>query len=622
MTKSTNLTKKFGKTLIVGLMAMTLMVGCSVDASKSDTAVQVLAGETTAAMDTIDATSLSTSITATTEYVALEPIVLDLDEEKVDYDYEVTSTDVGPSPSYIYISESNEVTIDGDFAEVVNDQIVISAGGSYEISGVLTDGSIYIDAQDKGVVQLVLNNITISNDQTTPIYIEDAGEVIITLAEGSDNTIIDTSDEMTQDPTGEENMAAIFSKDDLTFNGSGLLTIETSVKNAVVSNDGLVIESGSYNIDAANNGLKGKDYLIVLDGVLNITAGEDGMKSTNYLEIVNGMVAINSTEDALHSGNALIIQDGDITINAGDDAIHGEYAAIIYDGSVNIESSYEGIEGYDIAIYGGDINIVATDDGMNVSDPNSDVLEVETDMMTMDTDLEPGQRPDMEEGRPVMDETDAVDGQAGSMPPEMSAEGEDVALDGANIGPGRGGDMAGGKPVDIILEGHGIRIYGGDIYILSDSDSVDSNGHIIMTDGLLVADGPETGAEGAIDYNGTFDYQGGTIMAAGSYGMSQSVSDVSTENAVLMFFDEVQAAGSTIKLLDQTGNVIGEHTAAKTYQTFVFASEDLEIGQTYSFTVDDVVVETFEMTQAHMLTGNETMVATPEPGPMGLNGRG
>ncbi len=613
----TKLMKKLGKTIIASLMVVSLMVGCGVDTTMDQTSVVSEAAMVKESINTTSTSNTSNAMATTSVFEALESIILDVDEEKVDYDYEVNSVDIGPNPTYINISENNVVTIDGNFAEVVNDQIIISAGGSYELSGVLVDGSIYIDAQDKGDVQLVFSNITMTNDITTPIYIEDAGEVLITLADGSVNLISDTSDSMSQDGTGEENIAAIFSKDDLTFNGTGQLTIQTTVKNAVVSNDGLVVESGTYIIDSGNNGFKGKDYLIVLDGEMAITAGEDGLKAGEYLEIVNGTITITSVEDALHSGNVLIIRDGDITINAGDDAIHGEYAAIIYDGSINIESSYEGIEGYDIAVYDGDITIVAIDDGLNVSDPNSDVLEVGMEMTGMDADIESGGRPSLEEGIPLMEEGEGLAGESDGISPEV-VTGSDGTMGAESMRP-KPGAMGGGKPIDIVLEGHGIRIYGGSIYINSESDSVDSNGHIIMTDGLLVIDGPETAAEGAIDYNGTFDYQGGTIMAAGSYGMSQSVSDVSTENSVLVFFDEVQQGGSTIQITSESGSIVAEHTAAKTYQTFVFASTLLTMGETYNVTVDGNIQDTFEMTSAHMLTGNESMVATPEPGPMGMN---
>ena len=57
--------------------------------------------------------------------------------------------------------------------------------------------------------------------------------------------------------------AVIFSKEDLTLNGTGTLTITTPGGHGVVSKDSLKITGGTYAIDADAHGLCGKDEVSI-----------------------------------------------------------------------------------------------------------------------------------------------------------------------------------------------------------------------------------------------------------------------------------------------------------------------------------------------------------------------
>ncbi len=118
------------------------------------------------------------------------------------------------------------------------------------------------------------------------------------------------------------------------------------------------------------------------------------------------------------------------------------------------------------------------------------------------------------------------------------------------------------------------------IAVDAEGDGVDSNGNITMKGGTLLINGPTTGGNGALDYNGSFVLSGGVLMAAGSSGMAQNVSDTSTQTAVGITFDTPQAADTVISLTDQSGELLAAFRSAKTFQNLVISTPDLKQGET------------------------------------------
>lgn len=122
--------------------------------------------------------------------------------------------------------EDNNITSKDTSNVTVNDNTVtISEDGVYIISGSLNDGQIIVDAQDDDKIQLVLNGVNINSSSSAAIYIKQADKVFITLADSTENTLTNSGEFVAVDDNNIDSV--IFSKDDLTVNGSGLLTVST-----------------------------------------------------------------------------------------------------------------------------------------------------------------------------------------------------------------------------------------------------------------------------------------------------------------------------------------------------------------------------------------------------------
>lgn len=248
---------------------------------------------------------------------------------------------------------------------VLSESLTISKGGEYVLSGELKDGSVTVNTNE--VVHIFLENASITSTSSSPINVESASKVVVTILKDTTNTITD-SRKTTTDATG----AAIYSKDDLVINGTGTLNISSTYNNGIESNDDLLIVRGTINVNSVNNGIKGQNTLKINDGTIKITGSQDGLKADNEEEgniIINGgTIDISSSDDGINALNNVEINNGNITISAKGDGITVNKTITIKAGIINIKKSYEGLEAYSIVIDGGNIKINSSDDGINITD--------------------------------------------------------------------------------------------------------------------------------------------------------------------------------------------------------------------------------------------------------------
>lgn len=239
-------------------------------------------------------------------------------------------------------SAKNITLADG---ETVN----ITEEGVYVVSGIAKDCTIKIDAGKEAKVQLVLDGAEITNSDFPAIYVVNADKVFVTTADGTENKLSVTGAFKADGETNTD--AVIYSKDDITFNGKGTLTVSSAQGNGISGKDDVKFTGGTYDITSAEDAVEAKDSIAICGGTFTIKSDKDGFHSED-------------SDDAAKGG--LDITGGTFNITAKSDGIQGTSYVRIEDGDITIDSS-EGIEAAYIVINGGTINITASDDGINAS---------------------------------------------------------------------------------------------------------------------------------------------------------------------------------------------------------------------------------------------------------------
>ena len=107
----------------------------------------------------------------------------------------------------------DSMTYEGEGVEITDNQIKITQGGDFTVSGTLADGNITISTKEKVKIRLSGANITSSSNPC--IFVEDADKAYITLTDGTENYLVaKNSDD-----------GAIYSKENLEIKGDGSLDI-------------------------------------------------------------------------------------------------------------------------------------------------------------------------------------------------------------------------------------------------------------------------------------------------------------------------------------------------------------------------------------------------------------
>lgn len=216
-----------------------------------------------------------------------------------------------------------------DAVQISENTITITDEGTYILSGTLDDGMVIVNAKDTDKLQLVLNNVSIHSETSAPIYILEADKVVVTLAEDSENTLSNGGSFTAIDDNNVD--GCIFSKQDLSLNGSGSLTIDSPAGHGIVCKDDLVFTSGTYTITAASHGLDVNDSVRATNAKLAITSGKDGIHAENsddtslgFIYIEDGDFNITAEGDGISAGAYLQIEDGDFAVTSGGGSKNGQ----------------------------------------------------------------------------------------------------------------------------------------------------------------------------------------------------------------------------------------------------------------------------------------------------------
>ena len=434
--------------------------------------------------------------------------------------------------AYIVLNGSS-ASCESNAVEIKGSTITILDEGTYVVSGNLENGMLIVDSEDTDKTQIVLNGATIHNESSAAIYVKQSDKVFLTLEAGTQNTLSGGS--VFEAIDEEEIDGVVYSKSDLTFNGTGTLRINSPGGHGIVSKDDLIITGGTYEIDAANHGLSANDMLGIADGNITIESGED----------------------SVHCDMNIYIENGEFEINATDDAIHADETLMICGGKINITNSYEGLEALEIKVEGGEIKIVASDDGLNAAGGTDS-----SGFGGIGNDQFGGHG-----GRPGGSQGGRPGGQNG---------------DQGNQGGGFGGMQSGSSNGSIVISG-------GTIDIQASGDGIDANGTLEITGGLVTVCGPTQGDTATLDYDVSGVITGGTFIGTGARNMAQTFSD--SEQGVIAVSVGNQTSGTLITLTDSSGNVVISHEPKLNFAVVILSSPDIVKGESYTITVGEATGE-------------------------------
>lgn len=554
----------------------------------------------------------------------------------------------------VYVTLSDDgITGETDGVVIKGQTVTITAEGTYIFSGTLSEGQIVVDA-DNAKVQIVFDNVDITCASSAAVYVKSAEKVFVTLAEGSQNTLRNTDEyvaiddnnidavifaksDLTLNGTGSLTIVSaeghgIVSKDDLKITGGTYDIIAAG--HALSGKDSVRIADGTFILTAEKDGIHAenaddeeKGYIYIADGDFAITSDGDGMDASNIVQIEDGTFditagggaanslkthesdmpgggmsqnierpdgesmpqmgekpdeesmsqmgekpdgenmpqdtttdesgtstkgikagggmylnggtyQIDSADDSIHSNANITIADGTYTLATGDDGVHADDALTVNGGTITVTESYEGLEGLTVTINDGTIDITARDDGIN------------------------------------------------------TAGGTDQSGFGTFGDHFKGMDSADDETEETTDNEMWMELNGGYIHILAGGDGVDSNGDLTINGGEIYIDGPSDNGNSAIDYGDRSSayVNGGTLVAIGSSGMAEVMSDSSKQKVLMVKLGEQMEAGNVV-LTDSEGNVIVSYTALKTYDCVIISTAEVESGATYTLTTSGTTTE-------------------------------
>lgn len=511
-----------------------------------------------------------------------------------------------PEAGATHITMSDTTScVDGNGATASGANVTITAAGTYIVSGSSSNARITVEIPTADKLRIVLDGVSVTSSDGPALYIKSAEKVFLTLADGTSNLLADgTSYELTDGDTTLD--AALFSREDITINGSGSLTVNGNYKHGIVSKDDLIITGGTLNVTANNVGLCGKDCVKISTADITIDAGTDGIRSDNaedaergYVYVESGTLNIIAGNDGIQAETVLNVAGGTFTIATGGGSANASSRGGndwnpmwgMWGGSSSSanEESAKGLKASsDILISGGTFTIDSSDDSIHsngtvsIAD-GSFTIKSGDDGIHADTDL------GISGGTMVI--TKSYEGIEAS---KIVISGGNLALvasdDGLNAAGGNDQSAMGGRPgMGSFTRATGeIVITGGYLLVNASGDGVDSNGTITISGGVTLVSGPTNSGNGALDYEASATVTGGVFIALGASGMATGFTNADNQGAILISVGS-QGASKSLAICNEDGTVLASFTPVKSYQSAVITAPGIESGKSYTLVVGATV---------------------------------
>lgn len=225
------------------------------------------------------------------------------------------------------ILSAESAQVQGNGAYFYQGDVYIVSPGKYVLSGALDDGSVIVQAEGDDKIWLYMDGVDLSCQDGAALDVEQAGKVFLTLGDGTVNRL-SSGESYSQEAVSAGIDGTVYSRDDLTIQGSGQLTVEGTYCHGIVCNDDLVITGGRLDIQAAQDGIHANDSVRVREADIAIRAGDDGVTAQN------------------DEGTGFFYMES---------------------GSLAVSECYEGVEAVCVTIAGGTLDLAPTDDGVNAT---------------------------------------------------------------------------------------------------------------------------------------------------------------------------------------------------------------------------------------------------------------
>lgn len=564
----------------------------------------------------------------------------DTSELFTDRDYEVGYDE---SKSALIELNGDSASCTSNAVEISGSTVTITDEGTYILKGNLDNGMIIVNTDKEKKVQLYLDNVSIHNETSAPVYVLQADKVFITLAPDSENTLSNGGSFVAIDDNNIDSV--VFSKEDLTMNGSGALTINSPAGHGIVSKDELTFTSGTYNISSSSHAVTGKDNLCIANAVFNIESGKDGLHAENnddtslgFVYIQSGTFDITAEGDGVSASFTLQIDGGTFDILAGGGSENGEQqtsdswggfpgnmgggqrpgmgggqrpgqrsttsSASTSNVSYKTESvsstttdddstSIKGLKSSgNMLITNGTFNIDAADDTIH-SNASITINGGSFTLKSGDDGIHADETLDILGGTISISESyEGLEAlhiyvRDGDIDLVASDDGLNAAggTDSSGFGGNRGNDRFGGGMGMGGSSNGSINISGGNLYVNASGDGIDANGTLSISGGYIVVCGPTQGDTATLDYDTSATITGGTFIGTGASGMAQTFSD--SEQGVIAVSVGSQSAGTEIILEDASGNVILTHSPELNFAVAILSSPDIVKGDTYKIIVGE-----------------------------------
>lgn len=460
-------------------------------------------------------------------------------------------------------------TVSGNGYSISGTTLVITAGGTYRITGACNAGHIEVS---KGLsnVTLILKNLKLGNSETAPIVVKKNSSALVKLDGENILTNDENAENETTDPDNFEGAAIkVKTGSSLTVFGDGSLEAVGNAKNAIKggAESSLIVDGGSIKATAVNNGIAFDSKIVINTGSIEINAGGDGLKaepdegdatSEGTITINGGEFNIKASGDGIQAAECLTINNGVFDIKTldgygsktfdkntmsckglkatgnNDNESAPTNEIIINGGSFKLDTADDAIhsKGY-CDITGGTFDIYTGDDGvhadstLNLGKENGYERDPEINIYSSYEGLE-GNTINSYSGKYyVVASDDGVNCAGGSS--NGSGDNHDSFTPGGPR-PGQNGGPSGDQNTGQggSTESSVLNINGGEYYIDCQGDGLDSNGAMNLLGGDITVLSMRGGGDNSpIDADGNIVLKGATIFAAGSKGMGVNLSGTS-----------------------------------------------------------------------------------------------